>query len=75
MSDPYSIKSPAWMDEGVDGCVGSLDESLENFSLPFNSVMVIDSGRSALKARAVALSRSVAANALSLTLITSLSMA
>src|SRR3954447_6069886 len=53
------------MDAGIDARTGTFVESLANFSLPFSSVIVIDSGSSFVKAAAVGLSDSVAAKALS----------
>jgi hypothetical protein len=53
------------MDAGVDARTGIFVDSLANFSLRFNSVIVIDSGSSFVKAAAVGLSENVAAKALS----------
>src|SRR5438045_9295411 len=53
------------MDAGVDARTSTFVDNLANFSLRFNSVIVIDSGSSFVKAAAVGLSDSVAAKNLS----------
>src|SRR3954469_2871298 len=53
------------MDAGVDARTGTFVGSLANFSLPFSSLIVIESGSSFAKAAAVGLLDNVAANALS----------
>src|SRR4029079_12371137 len=57
------------MEEGVDARPGIVPGSVANFSLPFSSVIVTDSGSSFLKAAAVALSERVAPKTLSPILI------
>jgi hypothetical protein len=42
--DPYSIKSLVWMDEDLDAWLGTLAPNSANFSLPFNSLIVMDDG-------------------------------
>src|SRR5207237_4513580 len=56
---------PVRMDAGIDARTATFVGNLANFSLRFNSVIVIDSGSSFVKAAAVGLSDSVAAKALS----------
>jgi len=60
---------PVRVDAGVEARTGRLVGSVPNFSLPFSSVIVIDSGSSLVKAAAVGLSASVAAKALAPILI------
>ena len=55
--------------EGVDALRGPVPGNLANFSLPFRSAIVIDSGNSFSKAAVVALSASVAEKAFSPTLM------
>ena len=64
MSDPYIIKSPAWIVPGFDALVGRFSGKLKYFSFPFNSLILIVIGNIALNAVTAALLLNVAVKVL-----------